>query len=106
MAEIAVFQRGTSEVVGVKIGFSWPAFFFGSLWAAAKGAWLLFAGLLVIDALVWFGSGYAAQSRNVLLVLVFLVANLVYVVIRGVYGNRWLEASLRRRGFVVVSAGR
>jgi hypothetical protein len=104
--QVTIFERGATEVVGVKVGFSWPAFFFGSLWAVVKRAWALFAVLLLVDAALWFGSGYAAQSRNALLVLAFLGANLAYAVIRGVYGNRWLGVSLRRRGFVQFSASR
>ena len=100
---IVVFERGAAEVVGVRVGFSWPAFFFGSLWAIVKHAWGLFAFLLLVDAALWFGSGYAAQSRSAFLLLLFLAANLAYAIVRGVYGNRWLVGSLRSRGFVQVS---
>lgn len=83
-------------------GFSWPAFFFGSLWAFVKRAWLLTVLLLALEVALWAVGGYAATADNPALLTIFLLANVAYAVARGIYGNRWLLAMLRRRGFVPV----
>lgn len=55
-----------------------------------------------------YGSALATRRNrgNVLLALVFLIANLSAAIARGVDGNRWLEASLKSRGFVLVPPAR
>ena len=95
-----IFFKGNSGAAVVKNGFSWPAFLCGSLWAAAKRMWYPhFLALLVVDAVMWFGLGYSEASGMEGLALVLLAAMWAYAVVRGRYGNRWLAASLRRRGY-------
>jgi hypothetical protein len=90
-------HRGT---ILVKFGFCWPAFFFGSLWAAAKGQWFpLFAVLSVLDLTLWFATGYAEAHAQPLLALCALVGTLSYSWARGRYGNQWLRAGLQQQGF-------
>jgi hypothetical protein len=92
-------QRGT---VKVKRGFSWPAFLFGSLWAFARRMWLpAVTLLLVVDFVLWFLTGYAGAQGSAGLALLSLAATIAYAVIRGKYGNRWVEASLLRQGYVL-----
>lgn len=97
------FLHRTYGMVKVKVGFSWPAFFFGSLWAAAKRMWLPeFLLLLTADAGIWFLAGVAEANRQSGLAMVALCANVSYAYIRGRWGNRWLAASLVRRGFAML----
>jgi len=85
--------------VRVKTGFSWPAFFFGGLWAVAKGLWLAAFAMFVLDALIWFCSGYA-QARGIgALALACLVLQIGYWVLRGRFGNAWWRAKLVRQGY-------
>jgi Protein of unknown function (DUF2628) len=94
-------DRGIAKV---KSGFSWPAFFFGSLWAAAHRMWVPeFLLLLLIDVALWFLTGVAEAKRNLGLALAGLLATVAYAVIRGRFGNRWLAASLVRRNYTVHS---
>jgi hypothetical protein len=96
---IAYFHPRKGLVL-VKRGFSWPAFFFGALWAAAKRMWVpVFFALSVPDFGIWFIVGYAQARRAGDLLLVGLLLSLAYAWARGHFGNRWLEASLRRRGY-------
>ena len=88
-------------IVLVKQGFSWPAFFFGSLWALARRIYPVFFVMLVIDALLWFITGYAAAQHALGLALLGLLGTLVYAVVRGKYGNRWLRSCLVARGYVL-----
>ena len=92
-------QRGT---VKVKRGFCWPAFLFGSLWAFARRLGLpAIALLLMAEFLLWFLAGYAGAQRSAGLAWLSLAGTLAYAVVRGAYGNRWVEASLARRGYVL-----
>ena len=90
------------DFVRVKQGFSWPALFFGIFWASAKKTWgALFLMLLV--EIVLFALGVAVQASGSLwLALGQLLLQVVYVVLRGCFGNAWWRASLRRRGYHVV----
>lgn len=95
-----IFLHLREGIAYVKDGFSWPAFFFGSLWAMAKRMWLPHVPLLLVaDAGLWFLTGVAEARDNGGLVLLGLVATLLYAFARGRHGNRWLAASLRRRGY-------
>ncbi len=101
--ESLVFQRGPTELVGIEQGFSWPAFLLGSLWAFVRRAWLLGLVLLALEVLFWICAGYAAQIGNPSLTLVVALLGLGFGLVRGIYGSRWLQASLIKRGFVLVS---
>jgi hypothetical protein len=50
MKTYTVYTRQEVAVVAIKQGFSWPAFFFGPIWALVKGFFGLFAGLVVLSA--------------------------------------------------------
>ena len=94
------FLHKRHGLVRVKTGFSWPAFFFGSLWAAAKRMWFPeFLLLIVVDAGLWFATGLAEASGKLGLALLGLVATIIYAFVRGRHGNRWLSSSLLRRGY-------
>jgi hypothetical protein len=83
----------------VKQGFCWPAFFFGSLWALARRLYLLAVVLLAFEVAVWFCGGYALSQGPGWAALPGLLAPLVYAVVRGRYGNRWVASALLARGY-------
>ena len=86
--------------VAVKQGFCWPAFFFGSLWAAAKGLWMpLFPLRFVAETALWFLTGYVTAEKQPGLTLACLAATLIYAVVRGRHGNQWLRNGLLRKGY-------
>ncbi len=77
----------------VKDGFSWPAFFFGPLWALSNRMWVV--GALVIVALIAIGmltrsmDGGAAQP--------WLLLGLALLL--GLHGNDLRQWSLERSGY-------
>jgi hypothetical protein len=85
----------------VKQGFSWPAFFFGSLWALARRVYPLFFAMSVLDVALWFVTGYGEAQGSLSLALLGLFGTLGYAVLRGKYGNRWVQALLVSRGYVL-----
>jgi hypothetical protein len=100
MSSHLLFKSPDGQVVKVKVGFSWQAFFVGSFKAVVKRTWLLVAlAALVYFAVAWMGASITASSRSVALLVVLLFAYLGYMLFCGLYGNRWLVSSLLRRGF-------
>jgi hypothetical protein len=91
--------------VQVKRGFSWPAFLFGSFWALAKRMYLLFFVMFVVEAALWFVTGYANGQGLIGLSLFGAIGTLAYAVVRGKYANRWLESYLAGRGYAVEGQG-
>jgi hypothetical protein len=85
--------------VRVKTGFSWPAFFFGGMWAIAKGLWLPALAMFALDALIWFCSGYAEARGNGLLAVAGMALEIVYWMLRGRHANAWWRAKLVRQGY-------
>ena len=100
MASHMLFRSPEGEIVKVKVGFSWQAFFVGSLKAMMRRTWLL-ATLVLLGYLMYsyMGDAFTESSRTVALLLVLLGLYFLYMVFCGVYANRWLIASLLRRGF-------
>jgi Protein of unknown function (DUF2628) len=94
------FIHDTNGAAKVKLGFSWPAFFFGALWAAVKRMWVPhFLVLSVLDITLWLLTGFAEANGSGGLALLGLVSTIGYAVVRGKFGNRWLTSSLLRKGF-------
>lgn len=89
--------QGTYEAV--KQGWSWPAFFFVSIWALVNKMWALGFGVITVffvlvvieDAAGW----RLGQGINILSNIGVLVLSIVF----GVKGNTWRESNLTSRGF-------
>ena len=107
MCKYRLFKSPDGDIVRVKMGFSWQAFFIGSLRAIVRRTWLLaVVGALGYFSLSYFNGAPSASSRTEALVLVLLGFYGVYMLFCGVNGNRWLGDSLRRRGFMLVGEER
>ena len=107
MSTYRLYKSPQGEIVRVKMGFSWQAFFIGSLKAIVRRTWLLAAvGLLFYLITAFYNGAPTATSRTAALLLVLLGFYAVYMLFCGVNGNRWLSDSLRRRGFTMVGEER
>ncbi|MEX8503717.1 MAG: DUF2628 domain-containing protein [Leptothrix ochracea] len=92
-----VLARRDGKLKGVKSGFNLPAALFGFVWAAYHRAWNLALFLFLFSlALVAFNSQLAAGTNSLLLMIAFQAA---YMVIRGMYANKWLLQALKRKGY-------
>jgi hypothetical protein len=107
MSRYRVYKSPDGDIVRVKIGFSWRAFFVGSLSAIVRRTWLLLvvAGLFFVSEASSSGAP-TPTSRTAALALVVLGLYAVYMLFCGVHGNRWLGESLRRRGFTLIGEER
>ncbi len=106
----SVYVRRYNEVgvaEHVKNGFSWPAFFFGPIWALTKGLMLRAAVIFLINIalFVFFFSGeiiyfLTGDVRGYIhLTPVAVVANVLWFVWVGARGNSWRRRLLIRRGY-------
>jgi len=107
MSTYRLYKSPKGEIVRVKMGFSWQAFFIGSLKAIVRRTWLLAGiGLLIYLMTAFYGGAPTATSRTAAMLLVLLVFYGIYMLFCGVNASRWLGDSLRRRGFTLVGEER
>ena len=107
MSTYRLYKSPHGDIVRVKMGFSWQAFFVGSLKAIVRRTWLLATVAALVYVLVAFHSGAPTPtSRTAALFLVLVAFYAIYMLFCGVNGNRWLGDSLRRRGFTLVGEER
>lgn len=101
MTTYKVYTHPTNGVEAVKVGFSWPAFFFSIFWAMFKKMWMvaliLFGAALAIAVAQYLIFGEATSTAST---SVDRVSNLVYAVIVGNLGNGLRERNLLSRGYV------
>ncbi|MEP6740152.1 MAG: hypothetical protein ABJA61_07210 [Caldimonas sp.] len=107
MSKYRVYKSPTGDIVRVKMGFSWQAFFVGSLKAIVRRTWLIatVGGLFYVFEAYYNGAA-TPTSRTSALALVLLGFYAVYMLFCGVNGSRWLSDSLRRRGFTLIGEER
>lgn len=100
MGQPVLYTDSSGNVVRVKRGFSWPAFFIGPLWALYRQLWVVFllltTGMFALRVLFV----YASRTRNATLMIAVVLLEVAVMVICGVYGNRWVVSRLKRKGYV------
>lgn len=103
MKTFRIYEHPQGSHYAVKLGWSWPGFLFGAIWALYKKLWLPGAGLFilffilkVIEADVYMSSG--EQAGREISGLIGLLG-IVLAILFGVNGNRWHENNLKSRGF-------
>ena len=95
MKHYKIFEHPAGNIEAVKLGWSWPAFFFDVIWALFKRMWWL-GGCLF--AAFFFAESFDASVHEALDGLI-TVAALVLAFIFGLNGNRWRENNLQSRGY-------
>lgn len=96
MKHYKVFKHPSGLTEAVKQGWSWPAFFFGALWALVKGMWGVAVGVFVASlALGLFLGSLGGNEGDGLVNILSIIINLIF----GASGNSWLESKLVSRGY-------
>lgn len=97
MKEFHIYAHPEGDIEAVKVGWSWPGFFFTGLWALIKRLWTIgaavLAGLLVVAMATTPGETGGSTS------MVFNGLALAISAIFGQFGNAWLEADLGERDY-------
>jgi len=107
VSKYRLYKSPQGDIVRVKMGFSWQAFFVGSLRAIVRRTWLVaVVGALFYVITAFYNGAPTPTSRTAALFLVLLGFYAAYMLFCGVNGNRWLGDSLRRRGFMLVGEER
>jgi hypothetical protein len=92
-----LYKSPNGDIVRVKMGFSWQAFFVGSLSTLVRRGWLLAAVAVIYYAgETFFNGAPTPTSRTAGVALAGVGFYAVYMLFCGVNGNRWLSDSLRR----------
>jgi hypothetical protein len=100
MTTFNIFSHPVAAIEAVKVGFSWPAFFFGSLWMLDKGLWGRAALWLVSYAAVKLVATLAGKVQGGDYLALFVIGALAALaLIAGANGNRWWEQSLLERRY-------
>jgi hypothetical protein len=101
MNQYKVFRHPSGKVEAVKQGWSWPAFFFGWLWACVKDMWGIGMGIFIglyLFGLIFMGIIFGPMAINIIQIISFMLC-----FVFGVAGNEWRQNSLVKRGFEEVA---
>jgi hypothetical protein len=103
MKEFKVYRHATQDVVVIKKGFSWPAFFFGPIWMLVNEFWWLASLWFGLYAVSPFIEEIAFQPPvSVIQILAFLLFFLIMFglwFVPGFKGNEWREKFFSKRGY-------
>ena len=107
MCTYRLYKSPHGDIVRVKMGFSWHAFFIDSLKAIVRRTWVLGAvALLFYLSYAFFNGAPTASSRIGAFAFALLGLYALYMLFCGVNGARWLSDSLHRRGFILIGEER
>jgi hypothetical protein len=102
MKTFTVFRHPTLGFQAVKVGFSWPGFFFTLFWTLVKKLWGQALGIFgVIVLLVIIETAFENEGSTGGALLMLLAQLAVYIGV-GIKGNEWRVSNLQKRGFQLV----
>ncbi len=93
-----VFKYPEKGYKAVKDGFSWPGFFFTSIWGLSRQLWLVSVALVLVSLAV-SGLFIELAAKNPFLPL---GVNLIFGLVVGLNGNAWRTRNLHDRGYTLV----
>tara|TARA_R110002096_G_scaffold194791_10_gene377226 strand:- start:12654 stop:13049 length:396 start_codon:yes stop_codon:yes gene_type:complete len=99
MDDYNIYSNPQGTLEAVKQGWSWPGFFFNSIWALVKKMWLLGGALtaifIVLALFIPFSLIPTMSSMDIFINILSLIVSIVF----GIKGNEWREANLQSRGY-------
>lgn len=96
MKQYKIFEHPTGKIEAVKQGWSWPAFFIGTIWTFFKRMWAL-GGIIIAVFAVIGGICGAAGVQN--LQPIGSILYTITAIVLGLNGNDWREKNLQARGY-------
>ena len=97
MKQFNIYTHPAGMAEAVKQGWSWPAFFFGFMWAFAKRQWAL--GGAVLGGAFALGFVLGLIDAGLAGGLVLNLASFILTIVFGLNGNAWREKNLMSRGY-------
>jgi len=107
MKTFVIYRHPTQGYEAVKVGFSWPAFFFGLIWMLVKKLWsyagiwfLVYIALSVIETL----ADQASSAPGLQAIGYFGLAGGYFALwlIPAFRGNTWRVSNLQNNGYVLL----
>lgn len=99
MKHFKIYSHPQGSTETIKQGWSWPAFFFGWIWALVKKMWHLGAGVIVVFFVLGIIAAIAGGKAEETLTALTGLAAIVLSIVFGVNGNKWREKNIASRGF-------
>lgn len=108
MHSYKIFKDPLGVYEAVKQGWSWPAFFFSTIWAFIKRIWWLGFGLLLLSLLLpsLIATNLQDMPQEQAIATINGIGSVVSIIIGfilGLYGNRLREKNLLSRGYNYVT---
>lgn len=100
MKQYKVFKHPSGDIEAVKIGWSWPAFFFDAIWALVKKQWALGVTAFICFFALGFVLGGSGAGPSIDAIV--NIPGFIFKIICGANGNSWREKNLISRGYVQV----
>lgn len=107
MRTFRVYKHATEGFEAVKVGFSWPALFFGVLWMLVSSLWLfavswvvMVVALRIIEALVL---RYPPSLAQALAALVIAACFFALWLVPAFKGNKWRDKKLSKQGYQCIA---
>lgn len=109
MRSFNVYERSDGKCNAVKNGWSWPAFFFGSIWALCMQLWLIGLILLPVELLLQMlvsvtgqiqtnATGSYAETTGTIGGVIAILALSIRIAF-GSFGNSWKRKRLGKLGY-------
>ena len=89
MKTYQIYKNLQGEVAVIKVGWSWPAFFFSWIWALTKKLWILALSSLIFILFIY----YITNKSPILFVALLF----------GVYGNVMWKNHVLKNGYSLIS---
>ena len=99
MNQYKIFEHPTGEIEAIKEGWSWPAFFFNSIWALVKKMWVLGGILCAVFFVLGWISGLTSGGTGRTINALIWIGSFAVSVVFGLNGNSWRESNLESRGY-------
>ncbi|MFN2343141.1 MAG: DUF2628 domain-containing protein, partial [Desulfonatronovibrio sp.] len=106
MKTFKIFEHTDLGREAVKVGFSWPAFFFGIVWMLVKKLWkyaalwfVIYVFMAIIENLL--KSGDVATGMTATYDLMIMLGYLLIMLIPAFKGNIWRENLLQDKGYIL-----
>lgn len=107
MKTFEIYKHPTLGFQAVKIGFSWPAFFFGIFWMLFSKLWGKVGLWFVIYIIAGFIEATADSSTDegyqAIMYLLLFIAYVALWLIPAFKGNKWRTSNLTSRGFELIT---
>ncbi len=106
MKTFKVFRHPVKGFDVVKVGFSWPALFFGIIWMLIKklyGWFFLWIAMFILLSLVEVVTVQSIESiEKIIVSLIIIIGYWALWLIPGFKGNKWREKNLQKRGYELI----